>query len=415
MRPRGVAQGLAILVAVLAVVAVHAADAPDHESRLKAVEDALRNAQERAAELARQADDTTAKIADLQAQMVEIAKRAQDSESSLSQLEAELARLEKSEAATRADIAREEGRLVDTLAALQRLSMQPREAMILRPEAPIDTVRSALLLRFAVPTLMERAGTLRQGLERLRDLRAEIARRRAGQETSAAALRAENERLAALVAQMKTLQQSTEAERTELTKRVAGLAAQAKDLRELVAGIDWERARDRQQEAMLTPSTERPAPPSEAVRSMPGLGPEESPTARRIRPFPKDGKGVVLPARGRVVERFGDVGPAGFKNRGIALETRPAADVVAPFDGQVVFRGPFRGYGEILLIAHRGGYYTVLAGLARTDVAVGQWLVAGEPVGIMGPSDTGNPKLYVELRLGQNQIDPAPWLGLRDK
>jgi murein hydrolase activator len=409
LRVLALARGLALaVVTALWAAGAMAADPLERtQQQLQAVEEALKNAKLRAEELAKQADATAAKIADLQAQMTEVVQRAQDSESTLSELEAELTRLEKSETATRSDLMKEQSRLVDTLAALQRLSMQPREAMILRPGAPIDTVRSAMLLKVAVPTLRERAGALKQGLDRLRDLRAEIARRRTGQQTSAAALRTENDRLAALLGEMETLKQSNAIEQEEAAKRMQALAGRSKDLRELLAKLEDDRRKQEQQAAL--------PPPTETPEVEPPAAPTKPPLTRRIRPFPKDGKGVVMPARGILVERYGDAGETGFKNRGIALQTRPGANVVAPFDGQVVFRGPFSGYGEILLIAHAGGYYTVLAGLGRTAADVGQWLLAGEPVGIMGPSDSGNPKLYVELRLGQNPIDPAPWLGLRDR
>jgi len=85
--------------------------------------------------------------------------------------------------------------------------------------------------------------------------------------------------------------------------------------------------------------------------------------------------------------------------------------VLAPFDGQVIYRGPFRSYGEILIIQHGGGYHSVLAGLGRSDAAVGQWVLAGEPVGAMGSPQDGKAQLYVELRRDGHPIDPAPWLG----
>ena len=88
---------------------------------------------------------------------------------------------------------------------------------------------------------------------------------------------------------------------------------------------------------------------------------------------------------------------------------------MAPFDGQVVFPGPFRGYGEILIIEHRGGYHTrAWPDLGRIDAAVGQWVLAGEPVGVMGSPQDGKAQLYVELRRDGHPIDPAPWLGKRD-
>jgi septal ring factor EnvC (AmiA/AmiB activator) len=149
------------------------------------------------------------------------------------------------------------------------------------------------------------------------------------------------------------------------------------------------------------------------------------------RPFPDAGtgaKGVRLPVRGSLVSGFGSATSDLAQARGVVLETRPQAQVVAPFDGQIVFEGPFRSYGQILIIEHRGGYHTVLAGLGRVDAVVGQWLLAGEPVGIMGTSDgtaaetgqsaTGSvtsgqdhPKLYVELRHNGQPVDPAPWFG----
>jgi murein hydrolase activator len=77
-----------------------------------------------------------------------------------------------------------------------------------------------------------------------------------------------------------------------------------------------------------------------------------------------------------------------------------------------VFAGPFRGYGQILIIAHGDGYHSLLAGLDRVDSLVGQWLLAGEPVGTMADS-ADQPRLYLELRHNNQPINPAPWLMTR--
>ncbi|MBI3444037.1 MAG: peptidoglycan DD-metalloendopeptidase family protein, partial [Magnetospirillum sp.] len=89
--------------------------------------------------------------------------------------------------------------------------------------------------------------------------------------------------------------------------------------------------------------------------------------------------------------------------------TRKAAQVIAPFDGHVAFAGPFRGYGLLLIIEHSEGYHTLLAGMSQIDCAVGQKLLAGEPVGIMGQDDS-KPNLYVELRRNGQPVNPLPWL-----
>ncbi len=124
---------------------------------------------------------------------------------------------------------------------------------------------------------------------------------------------------------------------------------------------------------------------------------------------------LPLPARGRVIGRFGELDDAGAAAKGISIETRYGAAVVSPNDGKVMFAGPFRGYGELLIIALGEGYHLLLAGLARTDVSVGQWLLAGEPVGLMaehqGSTDSGGPpRLYVELRRKGEPVNPLQWM-----
>lgn len=121
---------------------------------------------------------------------------------------------------------------------------------------------------------------------------------------------------------------------------------------------------------------------------------------------------MPFPARGNVVTKFGQTDASGSPSKGLVIETRPEAQVIAPYDGHVVFAGPFRGYGLLLIIEHSEGYHTLLAGMARIDGNVGQHLVAGEPVGVMAQTE-GKPLLYVELRRNGQPVNPLPWLTAR--
>jgi septal ring factor EnvC (AmiA/AmiB activator) len=122
-----------------------------------------------------------------------------------------------------------------------------------------------------------------------------------------------------------------------------------------------------------------------------------------------------MPVRGRVVRLYDQESEtAGAATKGISIQARSGAQVVAPFDGKVAYAGPFRGYGLILIIDHGERYHTILAGFDRIDAVVGQWVLAGEPVARMGDPTGDNPELYFELRRTGQAINPLPWLATTD-
>lgn len=118
----------------------------------------------------------------------------------------------------------------------------------------------------------------------------------------------------------------------------------------------------------------------------------------------------IIPARGNLVQRFAENTSSGLAAKGISIETRLGAQVVAPFGGKIAFAGPFRNYGQILIIAHGEGYHTLLAGLGHIHARLGQKVLAGEPLGVMAADGGVRPRLYVELRQKGHPINPLPWL-----
>ena len=106
------------------------------------------------------------------------------------------------------------------------------------------------------------------------------------------------------------------------------------------------------------------------------------------------------------------------------MATLAGAVVSAPADGSVLFSGPYRTYGQLLIINAGGGYYVLLAGMDRISVAPGQFVLSGEPVGAMGDGSTrmaaaaavgaAQPVLYIELRKDGTAIDPGPWWAKSD-
>ena len=121
---------------------------------------------------------------------------------------------------------------------------------------------------------------------------------------------------------------------------------------------------------------------------------------------------IPYPVKGNIIKQYGQV-DAGITSKGITIQTRSNAQVISPYDGKVLFAGPFRGYGQLLIIEHGDGYHTLLAGIGRLDTSVGQSLLAGEPVGIMLAQS--KPTLYIELRKNGQPINPATWLNQKNK
>lgn len=379
---------------------------------LNAVERDLAREQQARDETRRLAEQAAEEASRLQTEMVAAAKRIQNQEQALTDLEAELSELETRRAEMASDLASKDDQMRDVLSALERLAIRPTDALMLQPLKPADAVRSGLVLSAAIPAITENAAQLQRDLEVLYRTRTEIIERRSAIASTAATLLEEQNRLERLYADKATRQQGLERQVTDSEARIAALAKEAEDLRDLLSRVVAERARQKEEEAkqaalnapvLTAPDGAAPAPEVVAVRRpVPPQATRSFSGARGTLPFP---------AIGRLARRYGEGTEVEGLSKGIVITTRPEAQVVAPFDGVVAFAGPFRGYGQLLIMEHSEGYHTLLAGMSRLDGRVGQRVLAGEPVGVMSPD--GDPSLYVELRRDGQPINPLPWLAAR--
>lgn len=188
----------------------------------------------------------------------------------------------------------------------------------------------------------------------------------------------------------------------------AAEAAAAEAAAAEAAGPEAEAEPEAEEEvAAAAASAPAPAPAAAAPNT---AQPQPVSIPKALRDFPEKGGALSMPAAATLSAGWGSPLPdTGESSKGLLLETRGGAQVVATFDGQVVYAGPFRRYGLILILEHSGRYHSLLAGLGRIDVVVGQWVVAGEPVGLMTSPTDGKPALYFELRHNGQPIDPTPW------
>ncbi len=428
--------------------------------RIEALERSAAENRAKADGLAKKAEALQNQILALRSEMIAAARRAQDFEDNLSTIEQTLNGLEDQERRMAAALEDRRAQLTSTLGALQRIALQPPEAVFAAPGSPIETVRSALLLRVAVPTIEQQAHDLRRKLVQLASLRQEIGSERAELNGAARDLDDERSVLGRLIGRKKDLYEATRVERESARIDAEQAARDAEDLRDLLALLEEEsrqraeeaarkadlarlaaQAREREEAArraeedarrqaqeaereQVATAPDTPAPdtgareaviPDSAPSSEPG--PSDGPVAAlarpvNVRPFPKqpDTAPLVMPARGRIVTVYGQRDKSGTVSKGLSIATRHAAQIVAPYDGRVAYAGVFRRYGRILIIEHGGRYHTLLAGVDRIDAVVGQWVLAGEPIGVMTDQSGITPELYLELRRTGQPINPLPWL-----
>ncbi len=360
-----------------------------------------------------QATQINMELANVSQEMVKTAKLIQNNEDKISRMEAELKKLRENLKEATEGFLSEDENLIKTLSALQNLALKPTEALFVQPLTPVETIRSAILLREAVPYLEQNAKKIRDELENIEKQKNKVEKQVAQITAQKQILEQEHERMKTLVQKKSRIRNSLEIQTVKAKQKVEKLASQANDLRDLLNKLEKERqlkAKRQEEERKRLAEEERKRAEEKKV--------EQTQRADLIK-YPPDiiteiGKGFVkakgqlpMPARGPVVATFGEEKLKGVVSKGIQIKTRNMAQVTSPFDGSVIFAGPFRGYGNLIIIDHGQGYLTLLAGLESMDVDVGQMLLAGEPVGQM--PDSKEAKLYVELRHNNHPIDPMAW------
>ncbi|MGV6871240.1 murein hydrolase activator EnvC family protein [Pseudochelatococcus sp. B33] len=430
------AASVALVALVATVDSVRAQDAPppdpalsqteaDRDRRqqeLKAVEADLTAREERRKALRAEIDGLSADRAELNRVLIETTERIGAAEDRVTALEQRLATLDGSEQAIRRSLESRRDIIAEVLAALQRMGRHPPPAVLVAPEDVLLALRSAILLGAVVPELREEAEALASDLAELARLRKQIAADREALKTDIATLQGEQERLAALIEERQRRIGEVEKMDAGESARVADLASKSESLKDLIGRMEREIAASRR---AATEAEAAARAREKAVEDRLAAAPLGDPA--RLEPKVSFAKALGLlpfPVRGEIVRRFGEPDGFGSTTQGISVAAREEAVISSPTDGWIVYSGPFRSFGQLLIINAGDGYYVLLAGMERINVALGQFVLAGEPVALMGkalPSGANafsatalagganGPILYVEFRKDGGSIDPSPW------
>ncbi|MER8526115.1 MULTISPECIES: murein hydrolase activator EnvC [unclassified Mesorhizobium] len=323
----------------------------------------------------------------------------------------------------RASLAARRDVLAEVLGALQRMGLNPPPAILVKPEDALSSVRSAILLGAVVPELRQQTDMLLADLKEQSRVTASIEAERARLTAAVGEQAAEKKRLGMLLEAKQKLAADTQTALAAEKQRSATLAAKAGSLKELIASLEADRARKAADAAKAaeqkTADADKGPASAAAPTELASLPVPESNRLTAAAPFSALQGQIALPVTGRIKRRFGANDGNGAVMLGDMVATQSGAIVTAPADGNVLYAGPFRSYGQLLILNAGDGYHVVLAGMSRISVASGQSVLAGEPVGAMGEarvastsaSKNGNatPELYVEFRKDGKPVDPAPW------
>jgi septal ring factor EnvC (AmiA/AmiB activator) len=372
--------------------------------------------EKRASQLAGEVAGIRKDRASMNTAIIQAAKTEKKLSSDVVDLEARLVATGREADVVHASLRERRALLAEVLAALQRMGLNPPPAILVTPEDALSSVRSSILLSAVVPGMREETRVLLADLTELKRLNATFAAERAQLQETLAEQKEEQVRLSLLLEQKKILENRAAGELAAEQARAAELAAEAATLQDLIVSIerDIKSARDAAEQARL----------AEEQRLEEGRqrAEEQANSAARITPAYafSDLRGKLSkPVFGRTITAFGDNDGLGGTAQGDTLEALPGAYVTAPSDGWVLYAGPFRSYGQLLIMNVGDDYHVVLAGMERIDVDQGQFVLAGEPVGAMGrvhlasvsaaAAEIDNPTLYVEFRRNGKPVDPDMW------
>lgn len=378
------------------LASVAAAQSIEEERRaLIAAKSLSEAASARAEQLERRAGAELSAAERAKSEAAAVAARIQSAEANITAAEVRIRLIEQLRTEQRARLAAKQEPAVRLLAALQTMARRPPGLALIQPGSTRDLVHVRAVLAAMMPIVNARTEGLRADIEAGRRLRADA-------DLALRAVEAGQQRLAVERARLVKLAAARRVEAQRLTRgaineqdRAMALGEKARDIVELMAEVSAAAEVRTALETLPGPLL-RPARPGEArlQRGSDGVA--------RIARF-----SYRLPVAGTVVTGLGEVSDTGVRARGLTIAARNGALVVAPAAGRIAFAGSFRGFGQIIIIDHGGGWTTLITSLEALDARVGENILQGGPLGRAG---NDRPTITVELRRGNRPVDITPLL-----
>lgn len=382
------------------------------------IEASISLSQERVEALKRDIEEMKGDRARQNAALIAAAQRVKTAEAEVARMEERLGDLIVDEMEVRGRLDGADASISSVLAALERISRNPPPALIVDPSDALGSARSAILISAIVPQLRSKADELTANLKRLAEVKAAALEEEALLRANFEILEEEQLRIATLIVARREGEGRITAEIEAEQDEAEALAAKASSLKQLIDDLTKRAAAV----AVAADATTT----ANAGGNAPALDPETIKlalaNAERVQPavpFAQARGFLTLPSSGVAVIEYGDSDGFGGISKGLSIVTRAEAQVVAPADGWVLYKGDYLNYGQIVILNTGQDYTLLLAGLATVTADIGQFVLMGEPLGTMGSQTIGRtvatsagvsrPTLYIEMRRNNEPVDPTGW------
>ena len=385
---------------------------------LRGLQETIDAAAARRAALATEMAGLEADHAKLAAALIDTTNKVNGDGAKVADAEKRLDALSEREDAAKRVLASRKAVVAEVLAALQRMGRKSPPALLVDPADVLKAIRTSMLLGDMLPAMRAETERLVADLTELTDARKAIEAERRALDADLASLAAERERLAALVDARQAALGTAQGEMATERDKAERLAQQAGSLKDLIGRME----RDDAAAAKAAEAARQSDAKLAAIAPDAGIAAAPFKDPARLAPaiaFDRTKGLLPMPVSGSLLRGFGDDDGLGGTEKGMLVATRTAAPVAAPADGWVAYAGPYRSFGQLLILNVGAGYYIVLAGMDRINVGLGQFVLAGEPIAMMGDGSTktaaavalgaAQPLLYVEFRKDGATIDPGPW------
>jgi septal ring factor EnvC (AmiA/AmiB activator) len=384
------------------------------QDQLRAIEKALEHSRQKEEQFKNEIDALNQDISRLNAALIRSAGDIQLLEERMALTENRMADLKLNLDMMREDLQKRRQALSQLVRAMARLGRKPPPAIAVSAGDAVNAVRSAMIMNTLMPQLREQADELIGQLERLQTTSTTLDEETQRFIEKHVALKEERQRMALLLEERHKVRQKNQQNLAMEEARIRQLVGEAKTLQDLLASLDQARQQQKSSQANEQTETTRPLVTMEPSVQF------------------ADAKGLLpQPVTGLVTKNFGDDDGFGRPLTGLFYHTRAGAQVIAPSDGHVSYAGPFRSYGQLLILDVGQKFHIVMTGMERINVKTGQFVLMGEPIAQMGgeistasaeglqhiATDIQNRSaltapqatLYIEFRHNNKPINPAPW------